>query len=302
MKIAITGATGFVGAETLTRALAAGHEIAALTRKPQEPRAGVRWVAGDLNDDAALDALVTGADAVLHIAGVVNAPDRAGFMMGNADGTAHLIDAMKRRDVRRLVHVSSLAAREPDLSDYGWSKAEAERHVLFSHLDWTMVRPPAIYGGGDKDMHELFVMAQKGVVLLPPKGRFSVIEVGDLADMLLATCADRAISLGQCYEVDDGTPGGWTHPDFARAIGVAVGRAVIPLCLPPWMMWAGARIDRMLRGARARLTPDRARYLCHADWTSHAALAPPPVLWSPHVPTATGLAATVAAYRAKGWL
>src|SRR5690606_6158442 len=131
------------------------------------------------------DALVRGSDAVIHIAGVVNAPDRAGFEAGNATGTAALTEAMLLSETRRLVHVSSLAAREPHLSDYGWSKAEAERFVSTSGLDWTMVRPPAIYGPGDAELLELFQMASRGFMLLPPGGRLSVIHVDDLATLLV---------------------------------------------------------------------------------------------------------------------
>lgn len=299
----MTGATGFVGGEALAHALTQGHEVIALTRRPQTVRAGVKWIEGTLDDSPALDMLVTGADAVLHIAGAVNAPDRAGFEAANGKGTANVIAAMHRRGTRRLVHVSSLAAREPQLSDYGWSKALAEQHVRASALDWTMVRPPAIYGGGDRDLHELFAMAQKGFVPLPPGGRLSVIEVSDLARLLVLLGADRDLSIGQTYEVDDATPTGWTHRDFARAIGTAVGRDhVLSVALPAPLVRLGAHIDKLLRGNKARLTPDRARYMCHPDWVARPDMAPPPVLWTPQVPTGQGLAATVAAYRAKGWL
>jgi nucleoside-diphosphate-sugar epimerase len=116
-RIAMTGATGFVGAETLEQALGEGLRVNALTRSAQPPRAKLKWVPGSLEDAAALDTLVRDADAVVHIAGVVNAPDRDGFEAGNARGTMAVIDAMRRRGIRRLVHVSSLAAREPQLSD-----------------------------------------------------------------------------------------------------------------------------------------------------------------------------------------
>merc|ERR1712034_81284 len=146
MTIAMTGVTGFVGGETLAQALAAGNHVHALTRRAQPPQARITWAPGALDQSDSLDRLVAHADTVIHIAGVVNAPDRAAFEAGNATGTMALVDAMRRQGVRRLIHVSSLAAREPDLSDYGWSKALAERHVQASGLDWTIVRPPAIYG------------------------------------------------------------------------------------------------------------------------------------------------------------
>ncbi|OJY69722.1 MAG: epimerase [Sphingobium sp. 66-54] len=302
--LAITGGTGFVGKAVLERAVAAGHRVRALARRPQPDREGIEWVAGSLENSRALDALVRGSDAVIHIAGVVNAPDRAGFEAGNATGTAALTEAMLLSETRRLVHVSSLAAREPQLSDYGWSKAEAERFVTTSGLDWTMVRPPAIFGPGDAELLELFQMATYGVVLLPPGGRLSVIHVDDLAALLVRLAepgADK--SQGATYEVDDDRPTGWTHGEFARAIGHAVGRPrVRTLAMPSALVRLGARLDRRLRGDRARLTPDRAAYFCHEDWVANPTLKPPSALWTPAIETERGLAATAAAYREKGLL
>ncbi|PDH66202.1 MAG: epimerase [Sphingomonadaceae bacterium MED-G03] len=298
----MTGATGFVGAEVLEQALGEGLRVNALTRRAQPPRARLKWVPGSLEDAAALDTLVRDADAVVHIAGVVNAPDRAGFEAGNARGTVAVIDAMRRRGIRRLVHVSSLAAREPQLSDYGWSKELAERHVKASGLDWTIVRPPAIYGPNDREMLELFRMAKRGVMMLPPGGRLSVIHVGDLARLLLATAKETENSLTRIYEVDDGTPGGWAHQDFGAAIGRAVGRPVRTVATPRWALGMAARADRLIRRGNAKLTPDRVDYFCHPDWVVTRAMQPPRRLWMPQIPTEDGLKATVAAYREKGWL
>lgn len=303
LRIAMTGATGFVGAETLNQALAAGHHVTAITRRAQPPRAHLKWVPGALEDRAALHTLVRDADVVIHIAGVVNAPDREGFERGNARGTMALVDAMRLRGVRRLIHISSLAAREPELSDYGWSKAMAERHVKASGLDWTIVRPPAIYGPGDREMLELFRMAKRGFMLMPPAGRLSVIEVSDLARLFLSLAQDKdRRSLTHIYEVDDGTPNGWDHLDFGRAIGRAVGRQVRTFATPGWMLGIGARIDRMLRGKGAKLTPDRVSYFCHPDWVVTRRKQPPGRLWTPEIATEEGLRATAEAYRAKGWL
>ena len=298
----MTGATGFVGAEVLEQALGEGLRVNALTRRAQPPRARLKWVPGSLEDAAALDTLVRDADAVVHIAGVVNAPDRAGFEAGNTRGTVAVIDAMRRRGIRRLVHVSSLAAREPQLSDYGWSKELAERHVKASGLDWTIVRPPAIYGPNDREMLELFRMAKRGVMMLPPGGRLSVVHVGDLARLLLATAKETENSLTRIYEVDDGTPDGWDHQDFGAAIGRAVGRPVRTVATPRWALGMAARADRLIRRGNAKLTPDRVDYFCHPDWVVTPAMQPPRRLWMPQIPTEDGLKATVAAYREKGWL
>ena len=166
--VALTGATGFVGGATLDRLLEAGWHVRALTRSDQPPRNGVTWISGALDRPETLAALCEGADAALHIAGVVNAPDIAAFEIGNVTGTANMLSAAKAAGITRFVHVSSLSAREPQLSAYGAGKAKAEKLVATSLLDWTIIRPPGVFGPGDKDVFEMFRMANKGLCLLPP--------------------------------------------------------------------------------------------------------------------------------------
>ncbi|MHA6720967.1 NAD-dependent epimerase/dehydratase family protein [Sphingomonas sp. RS6] len=295
--IAVTGGTGFVGSRLIDLALDAGHRVRALTRRDQPPREGVTWVRGDLDATKALATLCASADAVIHVAGVVNAPDREGFAHGNITGTANMLAAAQGAGVRRFVHVSSLAGREPQLSAYGWSKGEADKLVRASGLDWTIVRPPAIYGPGDLEMLELFRLARWGLALLPPGGRISVIEVSDLGRLLLALATTDGVA--GAIDPDDGRPGGWSHPEFAKAIGRAVGRRVLALSLPKAVLVAGARIDRLLRGKRAKLTPDRVSYFCHPDWVADPAHRAPANLWTPQVETEAGLAETARWYRAQ---
>ena len=134
MTIAVTGATGFVGQALLERAEQEGLAVKALTRRKQVARDGIEWVQGDLEAKAALRQLVRGSEAVIHVAGVVNAPDAAGFEAGNVTGTLNVIEACLAEGVQRFIHVSSLSAREPDLSVYGASKARAEKLVAASGL------------------------------------------------------------------------------------------------------------------------------------------------------------------------
>ncbi|WP_420605700.1 SDR family oxidoreductase [Novosphingopyxis sp.] len=300
--LAITGATGFVGGATLSAALSVGYRARALTRREQPARGGVTWIAGDLADRAALETLCDGADAVLHIAGATNAPTRAGFEAGNVDAVLHMIAAAKAQGVKRFVHVSSLAARRPQLSVYGETKLAGERLVATSMLDWTAVRPPAVYGPGDRDMLELFRMAKRGIVLLPPKGRISAIHVDDLAALLVALLPRSERTTAEVYEADDGRDGGWSHRGFARAVGAAVGRSIEIFSIPAPLMLLGGHVDRLIRRGAARLTPDRARYLAHPDWTIDPARRPPPDIWNPRIRTPDGLATTARWYREQGWL
>jgi nucleoside-diphosphate-sugar epimerase len=306
--LAITGATGFVGSAVLNAALAEGHEVRALARRDQAPREGVAWVRGDLADTAALAALVAGADAVIHVAGLTNTPDPAQFETANVTGTAHVIAAMKGAGVKRLVFVSSLAARQPALSAYGASKAEAEAVVeaagLSGGLDWTTVRPPAVYGPRDIDMLDLFRAARWGVVPLPPGGATSIIHADDLARLLVTLAASNAAPTRKnTYEPDDGREGGWSHKELAQAIGRAMGRGrVLAPHLPRKVLEAAAAADRLARGDKAKLTADRVGYMCHPNWVSRFDRQPPPGLWQPRIGGEEGLKATAEWYRREGWV
>lgn len=296
MIVALTGGTGFLGGHVLDALLAAGHAVRALARKPQGAREGAMWISGDLENPGALCA---GADAIIHVAGVVNA-DAATFDKGNRQGTETMLAAGQAAGVRRFVHISSLSAREPQLSNYGASKRAAEDAVIASTLDWSIVRPPAIYGPGDTENLELFRFARRGIVPLPPKGRLSAIHADDLARLIVAMA--ETAPAHAFYEADDSQPDGWSHQAYARMIGAAVGRNPLTLALPKAALNLGAALDGMFRGGKAKLTCDRVSYMTHPDWVIDPAKRPPASLWTPRIATAVGLKTTADWYRAEGWL
>jgi nucleoside-diphosphate-sugar epimerase len=304
--IALTGATGFVGQAVLEAALAAGYAVRALTRRTQPERANVEWVGGALGNTASLAELVKGAEATIHVAGVVNAPDAAGFEAGNVTGTLNLIETAILKGVRRFVHVSSLSAREPELSAYGASKAKAEKLLMSSTLDWTIVRTPAIFGPNDKEMLELFRAARWGVMPMPREGRASLIHVEDLARLLVALVPGdgRVVGSvsGRVFEPDDGKPQGWDHYETALAIGWAMGKRPRVIGLSAAMLARVARLDKFLRGPRAKMTLDRAAYFSHPDWVVSPEATVPATLWQPRIETREGLKATAQWYRERKWL
>ena len=183
--------------------------------------------------------------------------------------------------VRRFVHVSSLAAREPKLSLYGGSKARAEELVHSSGLDWAIVRPPAVYGPGDKETLELFRMAKLGLMLMPPKGRVSVIHADDLARLLLALA-------GPAAPVE--------HPDRgrrrqarrldpprvrprARRRRSAPGRRSSPR--PASCSASPPAPTNCCAAQKAKLTVDRAAYFSHRNWVSSPSAPARRSLWQP---------------------
>lgn len=300
--IALTGATGFVGQAALEAALDAGYAVRALTRRDQPERQHVQWVRGAMEDTASLSELTRGAEATIHVAGVVNAPDAATFEACNVTGTLNLIETVVAKGIPRFVHVSSLSAREPGLSAYGASKARAEKLLMATPLDWTIVRPPAIYGPRDKEMFELFRAARWGVVPTPGEGRASMIHVEDLARLLVALVRGGEGVSGRLFEPDDGKPQGWGHYEMARAIGWAVGKRPRVLGLSRKSLERAAKLDRFFRGTKAKMTLDRAAYFSHPDWVVSPDAAVPETVWRPKVETREGLKATAQWYREQKWL
>ena len=301
MIVALTGATGFVGQAVLDAAERKGIEVRALTRRPQSPRDGVTWVEGNLGDTGSLMQLCQGAHSVIHVAGLTNTPSPAEFAEANVTGTRRVLHAAKRSDVPRFVFTSSLSAREPSLSLYGASKANAEAHLEASGLDYTIVRPPAVYGPRDKDMFELFRAAKYGVVPVPPMGHTSIIHVDDLAECLLAL-APAGTASGALLEPDDGRAGGYEHGQMAKLIGEAMGKHVFAPHLPAFVLGLGAKIDRLMRGDQAKLTTDRVGYMVHPDWVCSPDRAVPQDIWQPRISGPEGFEQTARWYKREGWL
>ena len=231
----------------------------------------------------------------------LNARDHTSFETGNVAGTAAILAATKAARVPRFVHVSSLAARESGLSRYGASKARAEVLVKTADTPFAIIRPPAVYGPGDRETLELFKMAQRGLIALPPAGRLSLLHADDLAALLIALGASDAAD-GLTVEPDDGHPGGYSHREFAALLGRAVGRNAVAVPVPRAILHTAAALDGLIRRDGAKLTPDRVAYFCHPDWVADPARAVPPDLWHPTIDTAEGFKQSADWYRAEGWL
>lgn len=298
--IALTGGTGFVGAHLINNALDHGHTVKALTRRPQPARPGLEWVPGTLEDGAALERLVAGSDAVVHLAAVLKALDRRHFFAANVDGTCRLIDAMgKTAPGAKLVHVSSLAARWPEFSHYAASKYEAEKAVesLGASQDWMIVRPPGVYGPGDREILKLIKAARRGILPVPGNRhhRVSLIYGPDLAEVLGHLTQSHTMR-GQLVDVDDGHKNGYSYEDLAQVLSGGLGRPVRIMPIPaPVLMLAGHISNLWGKAVQnpSMLTAMKARELLHPDWVSQPSGEGLEQVWTPQHNFATGLAKTL---------
>jgi len=302
--IALTGATGFIGNRVARRLVANGCKLQALTRTTSDRSRlsglNIHWVEGALEDLDSLKRLVHGVGAVVHCAGAVRGATQAHFDRLNVDGVARLVQAVsEQHPLPRFLLISSLAAREPEISPYAFSKRQGE--VVLSaksgQIPWTVFRPPAVYGPGDREMLPLIRWMARGIAFVLGSGntRFSMLYVDDLAEAIRYWLLDDC-SQEQVLELHDGHPGGYSWQDviatFERLGTKRVRRVHVPV--------AGVRLAATLNFIAARmlgyepmLTPSKLRELRHPNWVCENAAITRETGWKPHVSLEDGLKRTL---------
>jgi nucleoside-diphosphate-sugar epimerase len=303
MRIAVTGATGFIGQALLPRLLAEGHQVVALVRDPKRaklPRE-VTVIQGDLAEVQALAALCQGVDVVLHVAGAIAGLTRADYFRANVDGTLNVAKAAVAGNVKRFVYVSSLAAREPLLAHYGASKHAAELTLkdVASGMQLTILRPAAVYGPGDKATLPLLkaLMSRNAFIPGSNAARFAMVHVSDVARSLLQVARTTREGI---FAVDDGAAAhSWAELiDITRAaFGLPLRHHFIPRSLASTLGFLGDGIGR-LQGKPWLVNSGQIGQIYHLDWSVQDMRWP---LQDP-VPLHQGLPDTIRWYQAQGLL
>lgn len=310
MRVLVTGATGFIGQALAARLAGRGDRVRALVRATSDTarlRAlGVELVEGSLAA-ADLDAALDGCDAAVHLAGAVKASRPGDFLAVNGAGTRAVAQAC-RQAARApvLVYVSSLAAAGPapgrprteedppaPVSRYGESKLAGEAAVreVASRVPASIVRPPVVFGPGDREfLPPLARMVRLGVALRGPAApaRLSLVHVDDLCAGILAVL-DRGARVaaegpGGTYFLADG-PLAWEEVVRAAA-GPAAGRLrFLPVPLAAVALAAlGSDLWARASGRPAMLSLDKLRELRQPDWTCDAGRARRELGWAPGQP------------------
>ncbi len=212
-----------------------------------------------------------GCDTVIHAAGAVRGNSQQDFDIVNVTGTSALLQAVRAQaSEARVLLLSSLAAREPHLSWYASSKAEGENLVRDSAQDWLILRPPAVYGPGDREMLPIFQSMARGFAPVPGslQARLSLVHVADLTAALLA-CLRCPAAGGHILTLCDGQAGGYSWPELAAVAEQVFARRVRLWEVPHWLLNSAARVNLGLAGIsgrKAMLTPPKLRELRHPDW------------------------------------
>ena len=305
--VAVTGATGFLGRRLVPALQAGGWRVRVLVRRrPPENFWGVaapEMIVGDIADAQALRTLADGAGRLIHGAGLIQAARREDFARVNIEG-ARL--AALAAPPGGMILVSSLAAREPELSTYAASKRAGEIAalvVLGPRL--STVRPPAIYGPGDRETLALFQLAARSPVLPMPgavQARTTLAHVDDVVATIVHSLTRRVRP--PLVTVAGARPEGYSWWEIFTQAARAVGRRPRLASMPAWSLRAaGAAAGGLaaLSGRAAIFNSGKVAEILHADWAiSRAEQGPDPLPARFDLPT--GFAHTVAWYRTEGWL
>lgn len=307
MRVAITGANGFIGRNLVRRFEADGWTVRSIVRR-------------DFETDN-LDRLVDGADAVVHAAGATRASTRAELIASNVTLTARVVDAARRGGARRLVFISSQAAAGPatavdrptsedmepaPVEDYGRSKLEAERMIgAAADVPFAIVRPAAVYGPYDRDFLAMFRLAKRGMAIHAANRDqwISIVHVDDVAaGVVLAST--RAEAVGRTFFVANDHPVQWR--DLFDAAAQSAGRRIrADVEVPSWLVRGGAVVGDVVSRVSGRaglLTSAKVALTAPPFWICSAQRIRRELGFTTATSLPDGLAETFRWYVERGWL
>ncbi len=298
-RVLLTGGTGFLGSRVVPLLLDAGAHVGVLCRdssRTDHLPAGCTVRRVDLVSGRGVAEALRGCDIFIHMAALLFGLGWRDYLEANcgaAQTLAGCLTALGEDGPKRVVLVSSLAAAGPcasltgrdehgparPVSAYGWSKLLTEK-VLQAELRsrLVIVRPPIIYGSGDRGMLPVYQGLARGVGAVPGLGRdfpVSVVHVDDVARAVALACLDQASGV---YHLDDGHP--LPMADFYRAASRALGRSARILHLPLWLMGVTALCCTVFGTIAARFKApgsrapnwnlDKYRESSEAGWVANA--------------------------------
>lgn len=278
--------------------------MCALARDPSKIDApsGADIIVGDLNDADTLKRLAADTDYFFHLAGVTHPRHDSDYDAVNVTGTACAASAASHAGAK-FVYVSSLAAREPQLSPYARSKRDGEIATakICAPSKWLTLRLPAIYGPGDRATLPYFKLINAGFALEPKTNspaKASLLFVEDAARAVVAGALKA--ETGKIYEVGDDAVQGREWSEIGRTLGDALGNPVKRVRVP---RLAITIYHRMLRGS-ARLSGSapsvrtgQINEFFHSDWVASEKLLSDAIPWNPETSLKEGFAKTVHWYQ-----
>ena len=237
MLISVTGGTGFVGKAVVNELLKRGHRVNVLARHPSEkqPAEGLSHFQGSVVPGKGLDECFSGADALIHLVGIIQESGSNTFEAVHHQGTLNVIEAGHRAGIRRYLHMSALGTREQAVSAYHRTKWAAEEAVRESGLDWTIFRPSIIFGPGDAFINMLADTLRKTPVMPVLGGGQNLMQPIHIQDVAasFANALDRPETNGKLFEL--GGPDVFTFMSILKLTSQAIEKKRIYINIPMWL-------------------------------------------------------------------
>lgn len=324
-RVLITGATGFVGRHVVSRLAGHGLRMRALVRATSDTAAlerfDVELAAGSLVEPESLRRAVRDVDVVVHLAALTAARSQAAYDRVNETGTRDLVRAAVQADQRprRFVYLSSLAAAGPSidgapvrpndtprpLTAYGRSKLAGEKACAEAEGETgiLILRAPAVYGPGDREMLRFFRLAKLGLVPVPsgPERKLQFVHVGDLADAIVLAALGPAT--GGLFHIAESAA--YADHEFARLVGEAVGRNVAIVNVPAPVLKLAASLNQAACGLLGRssvFNRDKAEELLAPGWLCETGTAREVLGFVAETSLPRGLRETAQWYERNRWL
>lgn len=250
-NVLVAGGSGFVGRYVVSELVGRGCRVLVPTRRRDKAKHLIllptcEVVDADVHDDATLDRLVAGQDAVVNLVGILHGSE-AQFERAHVTLTRRLLAACAANKVRRYLHMSALGADPRGPSMYQRSKGRAEEAVLASPLDWTIFGPSVIFGAEDNFLN-LFARLAAIAPVLPIGGaevKFQPVWVEDVAAAFV-NCLDNEASFGKSYELAG--PKVYTLRELVRFAAEAAGHRRPVIALPDGIARLQARLMELAPG------------------------------------------------------
>jgi uncharacterized protein YbjT (DUF2867 family) len=245
MRMAITGAKGFIGGHLAQRLLAEGHQVVLLTRGAGRQSANenmnAKFVSCDLSNPAVLADAFSGCDAVAHCAGINRELGEQTYQKVHVEATRNVVRAAQQAGVRKVLLMSFLRARPNCGSAYHESKWAAEEIVRDSGLDYTIIRAGVVYGRGDHMLdhlsHAVHTFPLFAMVGLKEK-RIRPLAIDDLIEVLRAALVDDRLSRNTVAVTG---PEELQLSEAVRRVARIAGETIRMVRLPVWCHYVLAR-------------------------------------------------------------
>ncbi|MCY3778996.1 MAG: complex I NDUFA9 subunit family protein [Chloroflexi bacterium] len=206
MTILITGAAGYVGNQTAKKLVAMGKPVRALVRTPAKAkiRLGdiadrIEIVEGDVTQRASLAPAMRDASAVIHTVAIAMEKGGQTYESVNYQGTVNVLNAAEAAGVRRFINMSQNGARADLPYRFLASKGRAQQAVAASKLDWTALRPSAIFGPQDEFFNSFARLLKLTPIVFPLIGgglaEFQPVSVQDVVEAVIR-CLDDDSTIG----------------------------------------------------------------------------------------------------------